>query len=631
MNEFLQQKPKSIQNIIQKMSALGDSSTSGNQIIPVRSLVSDDLFVKNKQDNNINDVLGNSLQKIFNILNTRNDTRKSNSTINTIGSFVAKHIPKLSKILKPKKTNSIFDNIIEYFTNFQKEWKITNSILKQHTKLFQIISKNITDIEGFLTRDRLSELEQARENNKNKDNFSLFDNNQNNNKNQEKQEKGLFSRLADFIIPLFGANFLGRMFTAIPGIAAVRNIFKNIPKLFNNIRNVIQKIPKLLTNVKNLFLKIPNILSNITKSIKNLPSILSGFLNNIRNIPNVISNKITGMKNTIANSTVGKTVSSGISKAKSLATGGLNLAKSAGSSVMEFGKSTGSKLLSMRSKAGNFIGSVFSKAKTLSKDAMKSKLATGVKKALPNIGKHLGKFFGPVLTAILSAVDLYSTVNSAKAEAADQITTNPQSAKAALEKGKEKIGISVAKGLGSVGGSILGGVLGSFIPVPGLGTIIGALGGNFVGGMVGNMIGESIGGKEIYESLSPMLESLGLGLDDFENTESNTSTSQQPMTSSPQSGGLVQQLPMMDVRSVNDENSLSNMNFMPVKNNTETDTIKSLEINEASKFAKQYSQQPVSTPITSSVNQINNNNQNSYFVGRQYYRAIEPETIKRSN
>ena len=59
----------------------------------------------------------------------------------------------------------------------------------------------------------------------------------------------------------------------------------------------------------------------------------------------------------------------------------------------------------------------------------------------------------------------------------------------------QMVGKRAAEAIGSIGGTALGGFLGSFIPIPGVGTILGAMAGDALGKWVGGALAESIGAE----------------------------------------------------------------------------------------------------------------------------------------
>jgi hypothetical protein len=177
------------------------------------------------------------------------------------------------------------------------------------------------------------------------------------------------------------------------------------------------------------------------------------------------------------------------------------------------------KIASVAAKAGGWMSKLIGKAKDLGGSLAKGKLGSILAKYAPKFKKIAGKALGPLLSVIMNAVDLYGTVKQVKDEAANGMGGEGGAGMERFDAGKDKIGKAIIKGLMGIGGSALGGFLGTFIPVPGLGTIIGSIGGDYVGKMVGDMVGNMLGGKGVYNTLEPLLKPLGLAID----TDSMTS------------------------------------------------------------------------------------------------------------
>jgi hypothetical protein len=626
-------EPTFIGGIIKKMIT-GDNTESSNSIslnpsyserknvdLVVRKPETPENEVPNKIGEIVKTALGN-LSGVTGIGYTPKEIIKRSSS--KLASRVFKRNKKDST-----RTETNLERLFRILTKIDKSLEKGLILDTKSFKIFEGIYKNTSDIKQLLSRDRFAELESLREKNKNTSKEGGIAT-----KIEKKEdEKGFISKLIDGILPFFTANIIGKLLKGIPGASAVVGLVKKIPGLLKNVKGIFKSIPKLLSGVVGIFKKIPNILKSLGSIIGKLPAVLTKFGIMLRNIPSIAAKLFNQVKTAAIGSSAGRMISSGLSKAKNVGSSILEQGKSWGGAALDFGKKgfskIGSGLLSFGERAGGYIGSGLTKIGTASKALMRSKLVAGVKKALPRIGKNVGKFFGPVLTAILSAVDLYSTVKDAKSTAMENLLTNPSGAKQAIDAGKEKIGVSVSRGLGSVGGSILGGVLGSFIPVPGLGTIIGALGGGYVGDLVGGLIGDAIGGRSIYDSLAPLLEPLGLGLDDLEAPPQSGEFPTPQSEDKPSSGSsLTKQMQMLDVRTPTRNPDLE---FFPSSDSLESSAIQSIDMNQASKIAVQYQQPQKPVSIEPNVTQYNVNNSQSYYVGKQYVRNPELETIKRYN
>ena len=172
---------------------------------------------------------------------------------------------------------------------------------------------------------------------------------------------------------------------------------------------------------------------------------------------------------------------------KSIAKPAMESVKSIAKPAMESVKSVGGKALA---KAGGWMSKAWSSvAGAASKLNPAKALGGAVKSGAPKILKAIAGIpgLGAMITAAMGAFDVMSIKN------------NPE---LKVDEKKEKIGVGLVKILGSVLGSVGGGMLGTLIPVPGIGTIIGTLGGEWVGSKVAEMLGEAIGGRKIYDMMA---------------------------------------------------------------------------------------------------------------------------------
>lgn len=135
--------------------------------------------------------------------------------------------------------------------------------------------------------------------------------------------------------------------------------------------------------------------------------------------------------------------------------------------------------------SGNFFSKMVSKGKNLVKSGTQAMKGGLLGKVGGWIGKNAGKLMKgvlsfPGLNAILEGVfagmDMSNIIDSA---------TNENDMNEAL--GKRAI-----EALGSIGGTALGGFLGSFIPIPGVGTLVGSLGGEYLGRWAAGKIAENM-------------------------------------------------------------------------------------------------------------------------------------------
>ena len=113
-------------------------------------------------------------------------------------------------------------------------------------------------------------------------------------------------------------------------------------------------------------------------------------------------------------------------------------------------------------------------------------------------GKVLGKLakvpiIAPLIEGLFTAFDISGIAN------------NPEMSE---QQKKEAIGRRIGAGLGGALGSIGGGILGTAIPIPGVGTVLGAVAGDFAGRWLGDKLAGLVGGENIYDALSFMLPSV---------------------------------------------------------------------------------------------------------------------------
>lgn len=168
----------------------------------------------------------------------------------------------------------------------------------------------------------------------------------------------------------------------------------------------------------------------------------------------------------------------------------LGAAKTVGSSVVSATKGMGSSIAATAGKAGGWLsrawGSVSGAVSNLNPaKAIGSTIKSGSGKILKAIVSIPG--LGALITAGIGAIDLANIKNDS------QLTPDEK---------KEKLGVGLVKVLGSVLGSVGGGILGSMIPIPGIGTLVGTLGGEWVGSKIAESLGEAVGGRRIYDMVS---------------------------------------------------------------------------------------------------------------------------------
>ena len=118
------------------------------------------------------------------------------------------------------------------------------------------------------------------------------------------------------------------------------------------------------------------------------------------------------------------------------------------------------------------------------------KYVSGMVKGGGGIMKVLSKFARiPIIGPIIEGFMLKGELGKLQEEyQASQATENPMTPK----ERDVKAGQMVSKSVGSMAGAALGGIVGSFIPLPFVGTLIGAMGGHWLGGIVGDLIGKHV-------------------------------------------------------------------------------------------------------------------------------------------
>jgi hypothetical protein len=172
--------------------------------------------------------------------------------------------------------------------------------------------------------------------------------------------------------------------------------------------------------------------------------------------------------------------------ASSAARGATGLLGRAGGMV----SSAASSVPGLLGRAGGFLsrtaGAVSGAVSSLNPvKAMGAAVKSGAPKIMKSIVSLPG--LGAILSGIMGAIDISS------------IKSDPN---LTPEEKKEQIGTRLVTILGQALGSIGGGALGSLIPIPGVGTLIGSLGGMWVGEKLAELLAEAIGSKKIYDMVS---------------------------------------------------------------------------------------------------------------------------------
>lgn len=166
------------------------------------------------------------------------------------------------------------------------------------------------------------------------------------------------------------------------------------------------------------------------------------------------------------------------------------VARSAMTAARGIVSSAASSAPGMLSKAGGFLsktwGSVSGAVSSLNPvKAMSAAVKSGAPKIMKSVVSVPG--LGALLSGIMGAIDISSIKND------PNLTP---------EEKKEQIGTRLVSTLGQALGSIGGGMLGSLIPVPGIGTLIGSMGGMWIGGKLAELLAEAVGPKKIYDMVA---------------------------------------------------------------------------------------------------------------------------------
>ena len=111
-------------------------------------------------------------------------------------------------------------------------------------------------------------------------------------------------------------------------------------------------------------------------------------------------------------------------------------------------------------------------------------LGKNVKNFLKTTAKKI-PFIGAAIEGIFASSDISSMIGSGEKGA----------------KLNQMVGKRTAEALGSIGGAGLGGFLGSFIPVPGIGTILGAMAGDALGRWVGGALADAVGAEGLGKAV----------------------------------------------------------------------------------------------------------------------------------
>ena len=178
--------------------------------------------------------------------------------------------------------------------------------------------------------------------------------------------------------------------------------------------------------------------------------------------------------------------------------------KSVGSGIGSAASAVGGAVSKGASAIGSGAKSVYSGAKNLAGKA--AKIVGDMSPVKWLTSKLSGKAGGKVLSSI-AKVPIIAPLIEGLFTAFDisGIANNPEMSE---KEKKEAIGQRLGAGLGGALGAIGGGILGTAIPIPGVGTVLGAVAGDFAGRWLGEKLASLVGGENIYDALSFMLPSV---------------------------------------------------------------------------------------------------------------------------
>jgi len=244
-------------------------------------------------------------------------------------------------------------------------------------------------------------------------------------------------KLKDQLVPLiemFG-KFLDFVMDGIEGLSSMKGVLTSISKVVAGIAAF--RLFGRIGGALKIFSNIKSTLSGISKTASKLPKALGGTGGAVKE----------GTK--AATSTAAKSTASAGTKAAA-----------GGASKGFFGS----------------VGKFFSKLNPL--NAAKEYLSKNVGSFLKTGAKKI-PLIGTAIEGVFAASDISAMIGSGETGA----------------KLNQMVGKRTAEAIGSIGGSILGGILGSFIPIPGVGTLLGALAGDALGRWVGGALADAIGAE----------------------------------------------------------------------------------------------------------------------------------------
>jgi len=300
--------------------------------------------------------------------------------------------------------------------------------------------------------------------------------------------KQIFGYLKKKLFGLLGkmGTFLKKSFLAAFKTAkkVLSNIGRTILKAFRNAGAAIGKVFDKLKNSK----AVQALKGAIGAAFTRLKDVFMGAKNALLKNVNKLKNLIKPAAAAGAGGTVGASGAAGQPAKPSLFSRLKSGVKSFGSKVVtgtvNVAKATGGAIKSGATNVYKGVkavgGALLGKGKKLATGAMNTVLkgGKGVLKVLSKFAKL--PIIGPVIEGVLIKNDLENLQEQA---AAGEITP---------EELETKAGRRVMTGVTALGGAALGGIAGSLIPIPIIGTLAGAVAGDLLGRLVGGVIADTL-------------------------------------------------------------------------------------------------------------------------------------------
>ena len=290
--------------------------------------------------------------------------------------------------------------------------------------------------------------------------------------------------------------------------APLKNILRSIgTKLWNSIKWVGTKIWQ---GVKWLGTKISKTISSLVNKIKN-SKFYKGMMSFVGRaadgIKNLWDDALRGIKGFIDNLVKGITSlkDGALELVKKIP--GYDLVKKGIERTAQAGRAVGSAVVRAGSavvRAGSAVGGAVRGA---ADDVAKGVAQVGRSQISKALGAFLGKgaaFIGkalkriPIIGPLIEALFTAGDIKGFKDEYAQGAIT--------LDELQFKIGNRIVKAIGAVAGAAVGGALGTLIPVPGLGTALGAVGGGELGRWLAGLFVEKLASPDLIKKLGSFFQ-----------------------------------------------------------------------------------------------------------------------------